>query len=81
MTGDEAYDLFRRNLRDIRTELGISQSELARRMDVYPSYICDLENSRRPGITLETIAKIAEHLGIAPASLLTTVRTPHAVAR
>ncbi len=65
-------DLFRANLRAIREELGLSQSELARRIERKPSYICDLENKRRPGVTLETVAAIAEGLGVAPATLLST---------
>lgn len=76
MQKDEACDLFRSNMKAIRQELGFSQSELARRMGVYPSYVCDLENVRRPGLTLGTIADIAEALGVSISTLLSTVRSP-----
>jgi transcriptional regulator with XRE-family HTH domain len=79
MNKDELYEVFRQNLRSLRIEAGMSQSELARRMDVKPSYICDLENSRRPGVTIATVAEIADVLGVAPSTLLSVVRTQHAV--
>lgn len=74
MKRDELCDLFRANMRAIREELGISQSELARRLDVFPSYICDIENRRRPGLSLGTIADIAEGLGVAPATLISAAQ-------
>ncbi len=77
MTKQEAYELFAENLRTIREENGFSQSELARRVGVAPSYICDLESKRRPGVTLATIADLATALGVSPASMLSTVRSHH----
>ena len=68
----ELSDTFRANMRAIREEVGLSQSELARRLGRKPSYICDLENARRPKVSLKTVAIIAEGLGVAPFALLLT---------
>lgn len=74
MTKEQIYRLFRENMRLYREELGISQSELARRMRTTPGYICDFERGRRrPNIG--TLALIAQGLGVAPASLISTVRS------
>lgn len=69
MTPENIVELFRRNLRDIRTSAGLSQSELARRMECAPSYICDLERGRRDP-TIRTLAPLATALGTEPAELL-----------
>ena len=79
LSKDEIYELFRANLRAYRVESGLSQSELARRLGTVPSYICDLESGRRTGVTIGTVAQIAEQLGIAPSSMLSLIRTPHAI--
>jgi len=72
----ELVGLFRANMRAIREELGISQSELARRIGKTPGYICDVERGRRaPNIT--TLADIADGLGVTPATLISTaIRRP-----
>jgi len=61
MTADEVLDRFRRNLKTIREIKGLSQSEVARRLGVPPSYICDMERGRRSP-NLRTVAAIAEVL-------------------
>lgn len=78
---DELYAVFRANVRALREERGWSQSELARRMGVRPSFVCDLENGRsrknKPlGVSLATVADVAKQLGVPPATLLTASR-PH----
>jgi transcriptional regulator with XRE-family HTH domain len=69
MTGPDLVGLFRENMRAIREELGISQSELARRMGKTPGYVCDMERGRRAP-NLSTLAKIANGLGVVPAVLI-----------
>ena len=69
MTGPDLVGLFRENMRAIREELGISQSELARRMGKTPGYVCDMERGRRAP-NLSTLAEIANGLGVVPAVLI-----------
>jgi len=52
------------NLSEVREQCGVSQSELARRIGKTPSYVCDLERSRRDGMYTATLANIAKGLGI-----------------
>lgn len=49
-------------LRRAREELGITQTELARRLDVKPPYIAAIEAGRR-NLTLGQLAKLADALG------------------
>jgi transcriptional regulator with XRE-family HTH domain len=71
MTGEQLVDLFRTNMAAVREELGISQSELARRIGRTPGYVCDIERGRRaPNLT--TLAVIADGLGVTPAVLVST---------
>jgi transcriptional regulator with XRE-family HTH domain len=75
MTDEQLLRLFRANLKAIREEAGMSQSELARRIDRRPAYICDLERGRwNPN--LQTLAPLAEALGVAPASLISVTHQP-----
>lgn len=78
MTREELAALFRDNLRSLREDAGLSQTELARRMKTFPGVICDLERGRRVP-TFGTLAAIAEGLGVTPAALLSTVRSQHGV--
>ena len=67
----ELIALFRENMAAVREELGISQSELARRIGKTPGYVCDMERGRRaPNLT--TLATIADGLGVTPAVLVST---------
>lgn len=51
------------NIRERREQLGISQSELARRCDIKRSTLCDIEKGRiNPSI--ETAIKIAKVLDV-----------------
>jgi len=61
-----------RILRFIREASGLSQDELAARLDVGQSYISRLE--RRDNITLATLAGIAKALG---GSIEITINLPH----
>jgi transcriptional regulator with XRE-family HTH domain len=57
----------------VREGLGISQRELARRLDKHPSFVNKIEQLERRLDILEFIA-IAEAMEIDPAHLLTSVR-------
>ena len=60
--------VFRENVRALRGDLGISQTELARRLGRSPGYVCDVERGRRrPNVG--TAALFAEALGCAAAVL------------
>jgi len=71
MTEEQLLSLFRDNMRHLRIELGISQSELARRIGKTPGYVCDMERGRRAP-NLSTLAIIADGLGINPSMLIST---------
>ena len=60
---------FRRNVRAAREHLGLTQLELAERLDVSAAYICQVESGRYvPGIRL--VEKMADALGVAGHELL-----------
>lgn len=54
---------FRRNLRAARIASDLTQTDLARKLGVAPSYLCDLEAGRRSP-NLATLAPLAAALGI-----------------
>lgn len=59
----------RENIKRIRSKSGISQGELARKLNVHPSYISQIERGiRNP--TLANVEKIAEALGVSINKLL-----------
>lgn len=60
-------------IRAVREQLGISQRELARRLDKHPSFVNKIEQLERRLDILEFLA-IAEAMKIEPAHLLTTIR-------
>ncbi|MFZ2192799.1 MAG: helix-turn-helix transcriptional regulator [Candidatus Moraniibacteriota bacterium] len=51
------------NLKRIRTQKGISQGDISRKLDVHRAYISGIENDKR-NPTLLNIEKIAKALGI-----------------
>jgi transcriptional regulator with XRE-family HTH domain len=65
----ELPQILGRNVRDARLKLAISQEELAFRAGMKRSYVSDLERGTR-NPSLKALARLAEALGIAPASLL-----------
>lgn len=62
-------------LRALRTERGISQVELARRLGSYQTVISAIERGER-GLTLQQVMKLADALGAPPADLLGERATP-----
>lgn len=56
-------------IKEIRTRLGISQKELADKVDLTPSFISQLENNQISP-SLSSFLQIAEALGISPTDLL-----------
>ena len=55
--------VFGTNLRKYRTKLGVSQEKFAEMCGLHRTYISDIERFQR-SISLETIQKIADALGI-----------------
>lgn len=55
-------EIFAGNLRAIRQERGLSQTEFAALVDMPQSYVSSLENGHNA--TFETVDRIAEALGI-----------------
>ena len=61
--------VFRDNVKFYRKELKLSQEKLAELSNLSTNYIGDIERTNRK-ITIDTIEKIADGLGIDPALLL-----------
>lgn len=61
--------IFRDNVKFYRKELKLSQEKLAELSNLSTNYIGDIERTNRK-ITIDTIEKIANGLGINPALLL-----------
>jgi len=59
---------FGRAIKKRRTELGISQEELAERADLHRTYIADIERGTR-NVSLENIEKLTKALQIPIATL------------
>ncbi|MCB8750218.1 helix-turn-helix domain-containing protein [Planktothrix agardhii] len=57
------------NLRRLRKKLGISQEDLAEKCGLHRTYVGAIERSER-NITLQTLEKLAESLGVSPQDLL-----------
>jgi transcriptional regulator with XRE-family HTH domain len=65
----DAKAIVGRNVRRIRTNIGISQEELAFRAKLHRTYISSIERGER-NVSIENIFAIAEALGVAPAELV-----------
>ena len=63
--------VFAINLKRLRSERGLSQSNLAFRAGLNRSYLSRLENAKKNGPRLEIVGKLAKVLGVTPAQLLT----------
>lgn len=65
----ELKQLFRERLRKLRTDAGMTQTDLAKKINVHQPYIAALE-SGEGSPNLETIAKLSEALEISPRELM-----------
>ena len=61
---------FGQKLRELRRSKGVTQRELAGKVDVDFSYISKIENDRLPPPAADTIIRICEALSIPPDELL-----------
>ena len=55
---------FGEKLRALRTEKGMSQAEIARRLGISRSVICNYENGKRQNITAPVLKALAKELGV-----------------
>jgi transcriptional regulator with XRE-family HTH domain len=67
--------LFGDTLRAVRLEVGVSQEELAHRAGLDRTYVSSCERGKR-NVSLETIVKLAEALGVLPSALLSGLDGP-----
>lgn len=61
-----------KNIRELRQTRGLSQTALADMVGMHTTYICSVELGRT-NLTLSTIARIAQALGVEPFRLLVPV--------
>lgn len=61
---------FAQNLKAAREDRGLTQEELAEKLDISVRYVQQLEGKRTPNVKLDTIATLAKVLRIKPAQLL-----------
>lgn len=62
-------EVFGKNLRKYRTNLGLSQEKFAEMCDLHRTYISDVERGQR-SISLGNVQKVADALKIEPYKLL-----------
>lgn len=68
--------LFGISIKNRRSQLGISQEELAERADLHRTYVCDVERGAR-NISLQSITKLARALEISVAALFLAIESPN----
>jgi transcriptional regulator with XRE-family HTH domain len=68
---NELIDVFRRNLRARRIELGMTQAQLASSAGVEQTYISDLESGKKRPL-IDTLAPLANALDTTPSALLSS---------
>jgi len=66
----ELVSIFAGNVRKRRDELGLTQAEVANRLEAHPPYVSDLETGKKTPF-LGNLAKIADALETTPGALLT----------
>ena len=69
MHSDDLRTNLAKNIQRLRTAEGVSQEQLASRAGLHRTYIGAVERAER-NITLATLERIAEALGVDPVSLL-----------
>lgn len=63
MKEDEILKVFGFNTKVERMKLGLTQAQLAEKLNIHEKHICKIETGKQ-NVTLKTIAKIANALGI-----------------
>jgi transcriptional regulator with XRE-family HTH domain len=71
---EESKAILAANLRRLRTEVGLSQEELADRAGVHRTYISSVERGQR-NVSLENIFGLATALGVDPRDLIAPLPT------
>lgn len=61
-------------VRELRKAKGLTQAELARRANVRPSTLVDMEKGRTTRVDLDVLERLADALGVDPALLITRTR-------
>jgi len=61
--------VFARNLKRYREDRGLTQAALAAAMDVDRAHVSAMERGQQ-NVTLLTLDKVADHLGVEPAQLI-----------
>ncbi len=56
-------------IKEIRVKRGLTQEELAEKTVIDYKYLQRIEGKKPPNLTIKTISRIAEALGISPAKL------------
>lgn len=72
---EQLKKLFRVKLKEIRLDRGMTQAELAKKIEAHQPFVSALE-SGETSPTLETIAKLAEALKVAPRDLMPEEKIP-----
>lgn len=62
--------IFSKNLKRLRLKKGLTQEELAEKLDISVRYIQHLEGVNCPNVKLDTIAELAKVLSANPADFL-----------
>lgn len=71
MQSEELISIFRRNLRQRRLELRLTQTDVAKKVGVDAGYISDIElGKRKPN--LSRLAPLAEALDTTPSALISS---------
>jgi transcriptional regulator with XRE-family HTH domain len=61
---------FARKLKSLRISKGLSQLDLAKKLDIHVRYVQQLEGTKVPNVKLDTIAKLALALKVPAFELL-----------
>jgi y4mF family transcriptional regulator len=61
-TDDDPYLILGRALRELRGEAGLTQEQLAARVDVGATYVSQIENGHR-GLRWDTLLRVLQALG------------------
>lgn len=77
MQSQELLDIFRRNVKQRRTELGLTQTDVAVRIGVDAGYVSDIERGRRKP-NLSRLAPLADALDTTPSALISSAVLAHA---